>query len=61
MGAIVWAGIGRVVYGASIADASKFGRQIQMTCQDIAQKSWYDIKILSGIDRERCLKLFDMV
>jgi tRNA(Arg) A34 adenosine deaminase TadA len=41
MSVIVWAGILKVVYGASISDASEFGQQIQITCKEVAQKSWY--------------------
>lgn len=58
MSAIVWAGIGKVVYGASIEDASEFGHQIQIRCKEVAQKSWYTIVIESAVEKERCLALF---
>lgn len=58
MSAIVWAGIGKVVFGASIDDASKFGSQIHISCKDVVEKSWYKIILKSGIERERCIELF---
>lgn len=59
MSAAVWAGIGKVVYGASIADASLFGSQIKISCEEVAQKSWYSIALVPGVEREKCLELFD--
>jgi tRNA(Arg) A34 adenosine deaminase TadA len=58
MSAIVWAGIGQVVFGATIDDASKFGSQIQITCKEVVDKSWYSIVLKSGVAREKCIKLF---
>lgn len=58
MSAIVWAGIGEVVYGASIADASEFGRQIDITSEDVAKKAWYKIALKPGVEREKCVELF---
>ncbi|MFD0932652.1 nucleoside deaminase [Psychroflexus salinarum] len=57
MSAIVWAGIGKVVYGASIADASEFGRQINITSEEVANKSWYNIALESDVEREKCIEL----
>ncbi|MCA6075634.1 nucleoside deaminase [Fulvivirga sedimenti] len=59
MGAILWAGIGTLVYGASIADAAQHGRQILIKSSTVADASWYDIEICSGIEREACLDLFN--
>lgn len=58
MSAIVWAGVGAVVYGASIADASVYGRQIHITSEEVAKNSWYTIVLKSGIEKERCIELF---
>ena len=58
MSAIVWAGIGTVVYGASIDDASRFGKQIFITSDEVAQNSWYDISLVKNVKRESCLALF---
>ena len=57
MSACVWAEIGQVVYGASIADASESGRQINITSLEVIEKSWYSISLISGIEREQCLEL----
>jgi tRNA(Arg) A34 adenosine deaminase TadA len=60
MGAIVWCGIGRLVYGASIAQlATKMG-QIMLTNQEIADKTPFaDIEITGGVLAEEALKLFN--
>ncbi len=60
MSALVWAGIGQLIYGASIEDAAKHGHQIHITSQDIAGKAWYDIEISKNIARQDCLKLFEL-
>ncbi len=59
MGAIVWCGIARVVFGASIAQlATKMG-QIMITGADIADKtSFADITLTGGVLAEDSLKLF---
>jgi tRNA(Arg) A34 adenosine deaminase TadA len=59
MGAIVWCGIGRVVYGASIAElATKIG-QIMVTGAEIAAKTpFLDVALTGGVLAEESLKLF---
>jgi tRNA(adenine34) deaminase len=59
MGAIVWCGIGRVVYGASIAElATKIG-QIMVTDADIAAKTPFaDIAITGGVLAPEAMALF---
>ena len=59
MGAIVWCGIARVVYGASIAQlATKMG-QITITDAEIADKTPFaDIALTGGVLAEESLKLF---
>ncbi|MGA7458072.1 MAG: nucleoside deaminase [Methyloceanibacter sp.] len=59
MGAIVWCGIGRVVYGASIAElATKIG-QIMVTDAEIADKTPFaDLALTGGVLAEDSLKLF---
>jgi tRNA(Arg) A34 adenosine deaminase TadA len=59
MGAIVWCGIARVVYGASIAElATKIG-QIMVTDAEIAAKTPFaDIEITGGVLAAEALKLF---
>src|SRR5262245_52445634 len=59
MGAIIWCGIGRVVYGASIAQlATKIGR-IMVTDSEIANKTpFLDIAITGGVLAAEAMKLF---
>ncbi len=59
MGAIVWCEIGRVVYGASIAElAAKIG-QIMVTDSEIAAKTPFaDIAITGGVLAGEAMKLF---
>ena len=59
MGAIIWCGIARVVYGASIAQlATKMG-QITITDAEIADKTPFaDIALTGGMLAEESLKLF---
>lgn len=58
MGAIVWCGIARVVYGASIAElATKIG-QIMITDQEIADKTPFaEINLTGGVLAEESLAL----
>ncbi|MTI22548.1 nucleoside deaminase [Fulvivirga sp. RKSG066] len=58
MTAIIWAGIGTVVYGATIEDAAEFGNQIDIKAKDIAKKSWYQLEVKEGVSRNKCTKLF---
>jgi tRNA(adenine34) deaminase len=59
MGAIVWCGISRVVFGASIAQlATKIG-QIMVTSAEIAaQTPFADITLTGGVLAEESLALF---
>jgi tRNA(adenine34) deaminase len=59
MGATVWCGIARVVYGASIAElATKIG-QIMVTNTEIAaQTPFADIAVTGGVLADESLKLF---
>ena len=59
MGAIIWCGIGRVVFGASITQlATKIG-QIMVTNSEIAGKTpFLDIAITGGVLAEESMKLF---
>jgi tRNA(Arg) A34 adenosine deaminase TadA len=58
MSAIVWAGIGKVIYGASIDDAAEFGKQLHISSHNIAKLAWYPIQVEAGISRDKCIKLF---
>ncbi len=58
MSALIWAGIGHLIYGASISDAAQFGQQINITSKALAKKAWYPIKITPSIKRKDCIQLF---
>lgn len=58
MGAIMFAGIGRVVYGLNIDEISRFQKQINISSQTIARAGFEHIEITSGILHEECLHLF---
>jgi len=59
MGAIVWCGISRVVYAASIAELSAHIGQVMITCTEIAAKaSFANIEITGGVLAEEAMKLF---
>jgi tRNA(Arg) A34 adenosine deaminase TadA len=59
MSAIIWAGIGSVIYGADIPFASKFGNQINIRANEVIAKSWRKIVLKEGILSKECEKLFD--
>lgn len=58
MSALVWAGIGHLIYGATIDDAAEFGHQLHITSRDIASKAWYSIDIIPEVERQACQELF---
>ena len=59
MGAIIWCGIARVVYGASIAELATKVEQIMITDAEIAAKMPFaDITLTGGVLAEESLKLF---
>ena len=59
MGGILWAGIGKIVYGASIKEVSKIIKQIMVDSHTLANKSWYQPEIIGGVLKEDCLALFE--
>ncbi len=58
MSAIIWAGIGQVVYGADIPFATKHGKQIQIRAADVLKESWRDTILTAGILKSECEALF---
>jgi len=58
MACILWSGLDRIVYGATIDDAARFGDQIMIYAKDMT-KHWAHPCIVDGpVERERCLALF---
>jgi len=59
-GAIIWAKISEIVYGCSVKDTIKLGRtMVDLSCKVILEKSPWKMKIVEGILKEECLKLYD--
>ena len=60
MGAIVWCGIGRVVYAASIEQLSKRLGQIMITSRAVAEAApFLTVEITGGVLAPEALALFD--
>ena len=59
-GAIIWSNISKVVYGVSIRDSIKAGRDmINLSCKEIIKKSNAEVNIQNGILKKECLKLYN--
>jgi guanine deaminase len=59
LAAIHWSRIGRVVYGATIADAAKAGfSELPIAAADLAAMGHSPVKVESGLLREECAALF---
>ncbi len=54
----LWAGLDRVVYGATIADANRFCNQIQIPAAEVAARSDMICEVVGPIEKELCLTLF---
>jgi len=57
-GAIAWANLEAVYYGASIEDAAKYMPQIRVSCSHIFTNCMGDIHVESGVLRDQCIALF---
>lgn len=57
-GAIAWANLEAVFYGAGIEDAAEFMPQINVSCSHIFKYSVTDISIQGGVLRDQCIALF---
>jgi tRNA(Arg) A34 adenosine deaminase TadA len=54
----LWAGLDRVVYGATIADANRFCRQIQISATEVAARSDMKCIVTGPVEQAACLALF---
>jgi tRNA(Arg) A34 adenosine deaminase TadA len=54
----LWAGLDRVVYGATIADANRFVSQIHIDAKEVARRSDMHCIVDGPVMRDLCLKLF---
>ena len=58
MSAALWAGVDRVVYGATIEDANRHCRQIHIGSREVAERSDMPCPVVGPVLRERCYALF---
>lgn len=58
MSTILWAGLDRVVYGATIEDANRHCRQIHIHAKEVAERSDMRCKVEGPVLREQCYALF---
>jgi len=54
----LWAGLDRVVYGATIADANKHCRQIRVSARELARRSDMSCIVDGPVLRKACYALF---
>jgi len=58
MGAIVWCGIGRLVFAASVPQIGRLANQIMITSAEVtARAKWDPIKITGGVLADEAMKL----
>jgi tRNA(adenine34) deaminase len=58
MGAILWAKVGRLVFGASTNELKEFVSVIDMSCREIAARSSHRIEVIGGVLTDACLAPF---
>lgn len=59
MGAIIWCGVGRLVFAASVAQIGEKMNQIMITSADVAAKAtWDPIKITGGVLADKAVPMF---
>lgn len=56
--ACVWAGIDRIVFGASIDEIKQYWHQIDIPCSEVIARGFHPIEITGGVLREQCLSLY---
>ena len=54
----LWAGLDRVVYGATIADANKHCRQIRISARKVVRRSDMECAVDGPVLRKACYELF---
>jgi tRNA(Arg) A34 adenosine deaminase TadA len=58
MGAALWSGLDRVVYGATIEDANQHCQQIQIAASEVAKRSDMTCVVEGPLLRDECYALF---
>ena len=57
--ACVWAGVSKIVFGASIQQLINLGnKQIDLSCQSVTEKGFNNIEVIGGILADECMELF---
>ena len=58
-GAIIWAKMSEIVYGASIKDTLALGRNmIDLRCDELIERSPWKLKVKKGVLRGQCVPLY---
>ena len=59
-GAIIWAKISEIVFGASIKDSLAFGRNmIDLGCGELIERSPWKVKLKEGVLKKECSALYN--
>ena len=58
MACALWSGLDRLVFGATIADASRFVSQIRIPAKEVARRTDLHCVVAGPVEREVCVKLF---
>ncbi len=58
MACCLWAGLDRMVYGATIGDAAKYGGQIMIAAAEVDRRATMHTEVVGPVEREACLELF---
>jgi tRNA(Arg) A34 adenosine deaminase TadA len=58
MSAALWAGLDRVVYGATIRDANRHCNQIQVSAREVVKRSDMECVVDGPVLRDQCYALF---
>lgn len=58
MGCCLWAGLDRVVYGATIADAAHYGSQIMIPAAEMARRTVMHCIVTGPVEQAYALNLF---
>lgn len=59
MSMALWSGVDRVVYGATIGDASKHCSQIYLSAKTVAKRSDMKCEVVGPIARKECVAIFE--
>ena len=58
MACALWAGLDRLVFGATIVDAARFVSQITIPAKEVARRTDLRCEVVGPVEREACVRLF---